>query len=100
MPAHPYYLDAADAAGALGVTLATLYAYTSRGLVRSEPIPGPLRARRYQRDDIDRLRERKETRRAAARAAARGLHWGGPVLSSGITLIHDRRLYYRGRTGV
>ena len=91
------YLTAGQAADALGVTQATLYAYTSRGQVRSEPAPGQTRERRYFRDDIERLRERKETRRDPAKAAARGLHWGSPVLDSGLTLIHDGKLYYRGQ---
>src|SRR5262249_1499093 len=56
--------------------------------------------RRYFRDDVDRLIERKESRRDPARAAARGLHWGSPVLDSGITLIHNGRFYYRGRDAV
>src|SRR5580700_1667623 len=91
------YLTAQDAAAALGVTRATLYAYTSRGQLRSEPAPGQPRERRYYREDIARLRERKEARRDPAKAAARGLHWGSPVLESGITLIHDGKLYYRGQ---
>jgi citrate synthase len=92
-----YYLTAQQAAGRLGVTKATLYAYTSRGQLRSEPAPGQPRERRYHREDIERLRERKETRRDPARAAARSLDWGSPVLDSGITLIQNGRLYYRGR---
>jgi citrate synthase len=92
-----YYLTARQAAAALGVAPATLYAYTSRGQLRSEPIPGRPRERRYYREDIERLRERKETRRDPAKAAARGLHWGGPVLESGITLIHQGKFYYRGQ---
>jgi citrate synthase len=97
MPPDPYFLTASQAAEALGVTPATLYAYASRGQLRSEPAPGRVRERRYFREDIDRLRERKEARRDPSRAAARGLHWGGPVLESGITLIHEGRLYYRGQ---
>jgi citrate synthase len=96
MQALQYYLTAQQAADALGVTPATLYAYASRGQLRSEPIPGRPRAHRYHREDIERLRERKETRRDPAKAAARGLHWGGPVLESAITLIHDGKIYYRG----
>ena len=92
-----YYLTALQAADALAVTPATLYAYTSRGQLRSEPVPGRPRERRYYREDIDRLRERKETRGDPSKAAARGLHWGGPVLESGITLIHEGQFYYRGR---
>ena len=91
------YLTARQAAHALQVTTATLYAYTSRGQVHSEPVPQRPRERRYSREDIDRLRERKEARRDPAKAAARGLHWGSPVLDSGITLINEGRLYYRGQ---
>jgi citrate synthase len=91
------YLTAQQASDVLGVTRATLYAYTSRGQLQSEPVPGRPRERRYYREDIERLRERKETRRDPAKAAARGLHWGSPVLTSGITLIHNGKLYYRGQ---
>lgn len=100
MPAGAYFLTAAQAADALRVTRATLYAYTSRGQLRSEPTPGRPRERRYYREDIERLRERKEVRRDPTTAAARGLHWGGPVLESGITLIHNGKVYYRGRDAV
>ena len=95
-----YYLTAKQAADALGVTRATLYAYTSRGQLRSEPVSGRPRERRYYREDVEHLKERKEARRDPARAAARGLHWGGPVMESGITLIHNGRFYYRGRDAV
>ena len=91
------YLTAAEAAAALSISRATLYAYTSRGQLQSEPVPGRPRERRYFVQDVERLRERKEVRRDPSKAAARGLHWGSPVLESGITLIEDSRLYYRGR---
>jgi citrate synthase len=95
-----HYLSAKQAAAALGVTRATLYAYTSRGQLRSEPVPGQARERRYFREDIDRLKERKAARRDPAKAAAHGLHWGEPVLESGITLIHRGTFFYRGRDAV
>ena len=97
MQTEPRYLSSKQAADALGVTQATLYAYTSRGQVQSDAVPGRPRERRYPREDIQRLRERRETRRDPAKAAARGLHWGSPVLESGITLIDNGNLYYRGR---
>ncbi len=100
MRGGPYYLTARQAADALGITTATLYAYTSRGQLRSEPIPGRPRERRYLREDVERLRERKEARRDPSTAAARGLHWGGPVLESGLTLIHNGKYYYRGHDAV
>lgn len=100
MKSSQHHVSAAQAAATLGVTAATLYAYVSRGRLRSEPAPGRSKERRYYREDIERLLERKEARRDPAAAAARGIHWGGPVLESGITLIHNGRFYYRGRDAV
>ena len=94
------FLTAKQAANALGISVATLYAYTSRGQLRSEPVPGEPRARRYYRDDVERLKERKVARRDPSKAATRGLRWGEPVLESGITLIHDGAYFYRGHNAV
>jgi citrate synthase len=94
------YLTARQAAAALGISIDTLYAYVSRGMLRSEPAPGLTRARRYFRDDIERLNERKELRREPEKASARSLHWGSPVLESSLTLIHDGHVYYRGRDAI
>ena len=95
------WFTAQEAAEELGVTLATLYAYASRGLLHSEPVPGEPRARRYPREDVLRLKERKELRKEPERAVPKALHWGGtPVLESAITLIEGGRLYYRGRDAV
>ena len=93
----PAWLDTEEAAALLGVSAATLYAYVSRGRVRSEPVPGSTRRRRYARDDIERLRARTEERRNPGKAAEQALHWGLPILESSITLIADGRIYYRGR---
>ena len=81
----------------MGVSLQTLYAYVSRGLVRSEADKGKKRNRRYRAEDVRRLKERKERRRDPDGVVERALHWGTPVMESGITLIDDGRLYYRGR---
>src|SRR6185437_15560378 len=91
-------LSAAEAARALGVTRPTLYAYVSRGLIRSQPRPS--RARRYAREDVERLRRRSEERRDPDKVAAHALQWGVPVLESSITLISGDALYYRGRNVV
>jgi citrate synthase len=90
------YLTAAEAAGLLGISTATLYAYVSRGLLRSEAGDGRSRARRYLRADVEVLLARKEYRREPAKAAEDALGFGPPVLDSAITLIEDGRLYYRG----
>jgi len=94
--AKDQYLTAQEATKELGVSAATLYAYVSRGLIRSEPVDGKKRVRRYHREDLQRLKERKELRRNPAKLAEQALHWGAPVLESAITLIANGRLYYRG----
>jgi citrate synthase len=94
------FLTAQEAAAELGVSLATLYAYASRGMLRSEAMPGDPRARRYPREDVLRLQEKKELRREPEKVAPKALSWGAPVLESAITLVRDGRLYYRGRDAV
>ena len=89
------YLSAGRAAEELGVSVTTLYAYVSRGMVRSEAVGGR-RNRRYRAEDVRRLKENKERRRDPDGVARGALHWGTPVMESGITLIDDGRLYYRG----
>ena len=91
------YLSAREAAGELGISLATLYAYVSRGLIRSEATEGKKRTRRYRAEDVQRLKERAEQRRDPGKVAEGALSWGTPVMESGITLISDDKLYYRGR---
>lgn len=93
-------LTAQEAARELGVSLATLYAYVSRGLIASEPGPDGKRARRYAADDVRRLRERKANRRDPDHVARRAVRWGAPVLDSALTLIDGGELFYRGRPAV
>lgn len=90
------WLSSAEAAEHLGVSRATLYAYVSRGLVRSSASPGDSRGRRYAREDVERLRGRAEERRDPQKTVERALHFGVPVLESAITLISGDRLFYRG----
>lgn len=97
MAAQNRYVTAPEAAALLGISTATLYAYVSRGLVRSEPGEGSSRSRRYLREDIEALRARKEYRREPEKAAEDALGFGPPVLESAITLIENGSLYYRGR---
>lgn len=80
--------------------LPTLYAYTSRGLVRS--VPGDRgRARRYLRADLDRLRARRDARAGHGPVAAGALRWGEPVLDSSITALSpERGPIYRGHAAV
>jgi hypothetical protein len=94
------WMTADDASRTLQVTRSTLYAYVSRGFVRSESRPGATRERRYSRDDVERLRRRTEGRRDPDKAAAQTLQWGLPILESSITLIAGNTLFYRGHDAV
>src|SRR4051812_10277692 len=89
------WLSSAEAARRLGVSSATLYAYVSRGLLRSEGATGQ-RERRYSADDVALLKRRRAVGRKAESIAANALDFGTPVLESSLTLIDKGRLYYRG----
>jgi citrate synthase len=91
------WVEAPEAIELLGVSRATLYAYVSRGRIRSEAMASGDRRRRYSRDDIERLVARTRERRNPAKVAEQALHWGLPILESAITLIADERIFYRGR---
>src|SRR5579875_1802935 len=84
------WLTTEQAARRLGVRPQTLYAYVSRGLLRSHPVPGPGRASRYERAEVERLAAR--TRPAGGRAGALEV-----VIDTGLTLLDPAgHLYYRG----
>ena len=93
------WITAEQAAHLLGVTRSTLYAYVSRGLVRSEQAIGTQR-RRYRRHAVERLALERERARNPAMVARASLDWGRPVLNSELTLIEDGCLYYRGRDAI
>src|SRR5438445_12460853 len=90
------WTSAGDACALLRVNRATLYAYVSRGRIRSQPTAGSSRERVYARDDVEGLRRRAEARRDPEKAVEGALRWGVPVLESSITLIDGHKLYYRG----
>lgn len=89
------WLTSKEAARRLGVSAATLYAYVSRGLLRSEASSGQ-RERRYRADDVTRLKRRRDVGRKAESIAAHALDFGTPVLESALTLIENGHLFYRG----
>ncbi|MEN6543944.1 citrate synthase family protein [Parvibaculum sp.] len=103
-PPESLYLTAKEAAAELGISLATLYAYVSRDLIRSEPVPDS-RAKRYRAEDVRALKQRRAAGASPSSpqfeggrdALAAALNFGGaPVLDSAITLISDGKLHYRG----
>ena len=93
MKTPPDPMSAREAASFLGVKVETLYAYASRGLIKSLPgTRGP--ARRYARADLDALRAR------SSGPAASALRFGEPVLDTRITRMSDAGPEYRGRSAV
>jgi citrate synthase len=92
-------LPAREAASILDIKLATLYAYVSRGWLKSvRGTDGP--ARLYSRADVERLRARHMARRGHAAVAAGALQFGEPVLESALTDIDERGPLYRGHCAV
>jgi citrate synthase len=90
------WVDARAGARHLGIAVRSLYAYVSRGQVRS--VPGERgRPRLYALADLERLRVRREARAGHGAVAAGALRWGEPVLDSAITAITPRGPAYRGR---
>jgi len=89
------WLSSRQASERLGVKLATLYAYASRGLIRSLPGEGQ-RARLYAGDDVERLRTRHEARSGHGPVAAGALRWGEPVLETRICEVSAEGPRYRG----
>lgn len=93
-PARPAYVSRQKALEVLGVKPQTLYSYVSRGLVRRHIEQGG-RSSLYNLQDLQRLRSRSLARSGHGPAAANAIHWGEPVLSTGITEITVRGPVYR-----
>lgn len=84
-------LTSAEAAARLGVKVATLYVYVSRGLLASHRAPDGRRSL-FDPADIDRLAQRSRgTRRIESRLA---------VVATAVTGIDDAGPSYRGRPAV
>ena len=97
MPVHEAarWLTSSEASHRLGVKLATLYAYASRGLITSSPGDGP-RGRLYASDDVERLRTRHAARSGHGPVAAGALRFGEPVLETSISDVIAEGPRYRG----
>jgi citrate synthase len=93
-------VESGEACDRLGVSRDTLYAYVSRGLVRTVAHPADARKSLYDRRDIEALFERKRHGRSRRAVAESTINWGEPVLVSKITRIADGRFSYRRRDAV
>lgn len=92
-------LDARQAAELLGVKLPTLYAYVSRGLLRSVAASRG-RAHRYARSEVVRLKGRAEARSGHGPVAAAALDFGEPVLETAVSAVDAAGPRYRGLSAV
>lgn len=98
-PSRKAWLSAAEAVQLLGVRHQTLYAYVSRGLVRS--VQGATaRTRLYARDDLERVHLKSRARSRPEAMAATLLDRGHPVVPTSITEITADGPSYRGRLAV
>lgn len=95
MKKDPLYVTSTEVVRRLRITRETLYAYVSRGLIRSEKIPGSHRKKWYYREDVENLLKKKEIRQNPGKAVRGALRWGEPILDSQITRIYDGSFYYR-----
>jgi citrate synthase len=89
-------LTASEAADRLGIKLDTLYAYVSRGRLRSVMVPGT-RERRYRSEDVQALLDSRSGIRPPPSPDPEALM---PVIGSSICLIENGRFYYRGQDAV
>jgi citrate synthase len=87
-------LTAREAAQRLGIKLDTLYAYVSRGRLRSMAVPGT-RQRRYRVEEVEAMRGAALPTPRPAEAEALT-----PVIASSICLIENGRVYYRGEDAI
>jgi len=86
-------LTARQTADRLGVKLDTLYAYVSRGRLRSVMVPGT-RERRYRSEEIDALLDTRSGVKPPHSSDPEALM---PVIGSSICLIENGHFYYRGQ---
>jgi citrate synthase len=99
MTRNAAWITAREAARQLDIKLATLYAYTSRGLITSVPAATG-RGRRYAQDAVERLKARHDARAGHGVVAAAALRFGEPTLETGICEIRADGPYYRGHEAV
>ncbi len=87
------YLSAREASAELAISPATLYAYVSRGLIRSEPSPDS-RSHRYRAEDIRGLKERRVP--SVEPRGFKSFDPDLPVMDSAISTITEEGAIYRG----
>ncbi|UUX95323.1 citrate synthase [Aquabacterium sp. J223] len=94
--ARTNYASAQEAMKLLGIRQQTLYAYVSRGWIRSIRQPGQ-RNRLYLREDLERMSARSLARSGHGAVAASAMNWGEPIIPTTITEITAEGPRYRGK---
>src|SRR5215471_10506553 len=89
-------LTARETADRLGVKLDTLYAYVSRGRLRSVMVPGT-RERRYRSEDVEALLDIRSGTRPPPNSDPEAVM---AAIGSSICLIENGGFYYRGQDAV
>jgi citrate synthase len=87
------YLSAREASAELAISPATLYAYVSRGLIRSEP-SSDSRSHRYRAEDVRGLKERRTP--SSEPRGLKSFDADLPVMDSAIATITEDGPIYRG----
>src|SRR5215213_8144119 len=87
------YLSAREASAELAISPATLYAYVSRGLIRSEP-SADSRSRRYRAEDVRGLKQRRTP--SPEPRGLKNFDADLPVMDSAIATITEDGPIYRG----
>jgi citrate synthase len=87
------YLSAREASAELAISQATLYAYVSRGLIRSEP-SADSRSHRYRAEDVRTLKDRRTP--APEPRGMRSFDADLPVMDSSVATITEDGPIYRG----
>lgn len=90
------YLTRVEVLAILQIKPQTLYAYVSRGLIRSVPQPDS-RSSFYLRDDVERIKVKSAARAGFGAVAASAMRWGEPVFTTSITQITEAGPRYRNR---
>lgn len=93
------YIPAREALRMLQIRQQTLYAYVSRGWIRSVRQPGR-KDRLYLREDLEKVKARAEARAGHGAVAASAMNWGEPIIPTSITEITPQGPRYRGHLAV
>lgn len=95
----PAYMRAPEVLAFLNIRHQTLYAYVSRGWIRSEKQAG-MKSNLYSREDVERIKSRAAVRAGHGAIAATAMQYGEPIVPTSITEIGPGGPQYRGYSAV